>query len=160
MTRRARPGAPTAALSSALLAICALLFVGSAPGEAAAAESCCQITSIDTRAAVVTAQESATGRTFQFAVKDSLLLFTLKVGQPVSANFDTRQVSIGGGAACCTILSGSPAALPKTSRPRLSGGPPANAAASGPGVALPKISILAGPPARTVLRRETHWESR
>ncbi|PYM92433.1 MAG: hypothetical protein DME04_15440 [Candidatus Rokuibacteriota bacterium] len=158
MTRRARPGATTAALSSALLALCALLFVGSAPG-ATAAESCCRITSIDTGAAVVTAHESATGRAFQFAVKDSLLLFTLKVGQPVSANFDSKQVSIGG-AVCCTILSASSSALPKTSRPGLSGGPPANAAAGGPGVALPKISILAGPPARTVLRRETHWESR
>src|SRR6266436_8835509 len=99
MARRVRPGAPTAAISTALLALCALVLAVSAPG-AAAAESCCQITSIDTRAAVVTAQESATGRTFQFAVKDSLLLFTLKVGQPVSANFDSRQVSIGGGAAC------------------------------------------------------------
>src|SRR5882672_8076301 len=158
MARRARTGAPPAALSAALLALGALLLAGS--GAGAAAESRCEITSIDTRGAVVTAQESATGRTFQFAVKDSLLLFTLKVGQAVSANFDTRQVSISGGAACCTILSVSPPALPKAPRPGLSGGPPANAVASGSGVALPKISILAGPPARTVLRRETHWESR
>ena len=68
-------------------------------------EPCCSITSINAATGVVTAQEKATGRSFQFQVSNSALLKSLKAGQPVWANFSTQKVSVDGAQPCCSIVS-------------------------------------------------------
>lgn len=90
------------------LSIGALSLVSAA--ESRAATPCCAIVEIGA-AGVVTAREAATGRTLEFRVADRRLLSSLKVGQPVHADFTTMQVSVepDGGAPCCAIASVSPA---------------------------------------------------
>jgi hypothetical protein len=58
----------------------------------------------------ITAQETKGARTFQFQVADPALRRGLRVGSPVYANFDTRQVSLDGKKPCCKILNISTAA--------------------------------------------------
>src|SRR5207237_8426000 len=77
-------------LGALLLAVLAL-----AP-RAEAADPCCAITAINAHTGVVTAKETATGRTFEFHVPDAKLLSSLKVGQGVFANFTSKQVSHDG----------------------------------------------------------------
>jgi len=90
------------------LSIGALLLVAAA--ESRAAEGCCAIVEIGA-SGVVTARETATGRTLAFQVADRRLLSTLKIGQSVHADFTTMQVSVEPDAAqpCCAIVSASPA---------------------------------------------------
>lgn len=86
--------------------------------ESRALEPCCGIVGIGA-SGVVTARETATGRTFEFQVADRRLLGTLKVGQPVHADFKTMRVSVqpDGIEPCCSIRSTSPAATaPPTGR--------------------------------------------
>ena len=54
----------------------------------------------------MTGYEKATGRKFQFKVIDTKLLFGLRVGQPVYANFKTMRVSVrsDGSPPCCPIV--------------------------------------------------------
>ena len=61
---------------------------------AQAGAPCCNITAIDARAGVVTAKDTATGRTAQLKVSDAKLLGSLKVGQAVNANFTTGSVTV------------------------------------------------------------------
>ena len=75
--------------------------------HAPAAAPCCAITAIDAGTATVNAKETTTGRTFSFKVTNANLLRSLKMGQPVYANFATRQASIDGIAPCCNIISTS-----------------------------------------------------
>ena len=89
------------------LTLAVLLVAGiflSAP-QARAASACCGITNIDVKTQLVTAKETVTGRTFTFKVSDAKLLNSLKVGQGVYANFATKQVSIDGKTACCSMVS-------------------------------------------------------
>ncbi len=62
------------------------------------------ITGIDASGRV-TAKDNTTGKTFQFQVKDSSLLNSLRLGQSVSADFNTSQVTISGAGPCCEITS-------------------------------------------------------
>jgi Cu/Ag efflux protein CusF len=68
---------------------------------------CCSISAIHTASGIVTGYEKATGRKFQFKVMDTKLLYGLRVGQPVYANFKTMRVSVrsDGSPPCCPILS-------------------------------------------------------
>jgi hypothetical protein len=79
--------------------------------ESRAVTPCCAIIEIGT-SGHVTARDMTTSRTLEFRVADRWLLSSLKVGQPVHADFTTMQVSVqpDGGAPCCAILSASPAA--------------------------------------------------
>ncbi len=70
---------------------------------------CCAINAINTNTGMVTATESATGKTFQFKVAQPALLNTLKVGQRVYANFGAGQVSVVDGSPCCSIVNASAA---------------------------------------------------
>src|SRR5687767_430932 len=92
------------------LSIGALSLVSAA--ESRAGEPCCSIVEIGA-SGVVTAREAATRRTFEFQV-DRRLLSTLKVGQPVHADFTTMRVSVqpDGSEPCCSIVSASPTAAP------------------------------------------------
>ena len=71
-------------------------------------EPCCNITSI-AAGGLVTAQEHATGKIFQFQAKDQALMKSLRVGQNVYADFGTQQVSVDGATPCCGIVSGTSA---------------------------------------------------
>jgi Cu/Ag efflux protein CusF len=91
---------------------CGMVSVGIAPAAMQIGSSvkpaapCCGITGIDLSAGVVTARETATGKTFQFKVENAALLKSLKAGQGVYANFGTHQVSVDGITPCCGIVSG------------------------------------------------------
>jgi hypothetical protein len=96
----------------AALSIAALLL-GFTP-ESRAATPCCAIVGIQP-SGVVTARETATGRTFEFRVDDRRLLATLKPAQPVHADFTTMRVSVrpDGLEPCCSVVSAAPkAAVP------------------------------------------------
>ncbi len=168
--------AVAATFRPALLALFAL-FVSGFLWPAVAAEPCCQITSIDTSGGTVTAKESASQRTFQFTVKDRLLLSRLKVGQRIYANFNSKQVSVDGRVFCCPIVTISaaapqPAPRPTTApstpsasppRPAPGGPPPAGQPATGaapPVITLPKAFIATGPVRRSAPQRSAQWESR
>ena len=65
-------------------------------------QPCCDITRIDKRTGVVTAIDKTTGHSFQFTASPSVQQ-GLKVGQPVYANFKSKQVSLNNGDVCCPI---------------------------------------------------------
>lgn len=75
----------------------------SAPAPAGTA--CCAITGLYAKGGTVSARATATGQAFSFAVTDRGLFDSLKVGQPVYANFKTGQVSLDGRTACCAIVN-------------------------------------------------------
>lgn len=81
--------------------IVTISLAGTAPAP------CCSISAIHTASGIVTGYEKATGRKFQFKVIDTKLLFGLRVGQPVYANFKTMRVSVrsDGSTPCCPIVS-------------------------------------------------------
>ena len=79
-----------------------LVFVAT---EALAVEPCCNVTGVDYRTGMVTAQNTATGQTFQFKVSNASLLKTLRVGQGVYGDFATKQVSVGGAEPCCNMVN-------------------------------------------------------
>ena len=89
---------------------------------------CCSIVSI-ARSGMVTAKETATGKTFQFQANDQALAKTLRVGQKVYADFGTQQVAVAEGSPCCGIVSaaGGPTGtvqLPSARMPTIYGGEP------------------------------------
>jgi hypothetical protein len=86
----------------------ALFWLAGAP-TASAASPCCGVTSI-AKSGEITAKETNGARTFQFQVADPALRSRLRVGAPVYANFDTKQVSLDGKKPCCTMLKISTAA--------------------------------------------------
>jgi len=87
-----------------------------------ASEPCCGITTI--AGSLVTATETATGKTFQFQVNAPALAKSLRVGQQIYADFGTQQVSVDGGAPYKKIVAATGGAT---------GGAPL------PGVKLPTI---------------------
>lgn len=68
--------------------------------------ACCAIVRIDVTRRIVTAREGATGFTFRFDARSRRVLETLKVGQPVWADFANRTVRLKAAdtRACCAIL--------------------------------------------------------
>lgn len=66
-------------------------------------EPCCNIIAINVAQATAVARDKA-GKSFQFQVKDRALLKSLRVGQAVSADFATGQVTVSGIAPCCAIV--------------------------------------------------------
>jgi hypothetical protein len=87
----------------------ALFWFAGVPTASAADPACCAVTSI-AKSGEITAKETKGARTSQFQVADPALRSRLRVGAPVYANFDTRQVSLDGKKSCCTILKISTAA--------------------------------------------------
>ena len=93
-----------------LFLVCALHCVNAqtttvgqkARGAVNPANPCCEITSIDASGRV-TAQDKATGKSFQFQVNDSGLLNSLHLGQAVSADYAANQVAVAPGIPCCQI---------------------------------------------------------
>lgn len=118
---------------TASIAIVILCVTGNV---AFAATPCCAVTEIGARG-LVTAKENNGERSFQFQVSDALLLRRLRVGAPVYANFETRQVSLDGVKACCEILAILPGPKPVASSGVSSSTP------------VPTASTLAFPPVAT-----------
>lgn len=76
---------------------------------ALATPACCSIVRIEAAALVVTARETATGYTFRFNVKKRRVLATLKIGQPVWADFVAKTVKLkADSTACCAIVETPP----------------------------------------------------
>ena len=71
-----------------------LLLVLAAGVPAADPVNKARITAIDAKTGVVAANETATGRAFQFQVRDAALLKSLKVGRMVSADFKAMTVTL------------------------------------------------------------------
>jgi len=88
------------------------------PAVPSVAPACCAIVRIETAKSLVTARETATGFTFRFAVKSRRLLGTLKIGQPVWADFAAKTVKLKATDAspCCAIVE-----TPSTLDPDFSG---------------------------------------
>src|SRR5947209_2619837 len=85
-----------AVLALATLAMAQRASQRSTPASAPTpGKPCCDITSINLRAGVATAQVNATGQTFQFKAPASVLN-SLHVGQGIYANIHTNQVSVDG----------------------------------------------------------------
>jgi hypothetical protein len=66
----------------------------SAPPEVSAATPCCSITAIDTKTGIVTAKNTATGETIEFRLGDAAQTKSIKIGDPVSADSQTREVTV------------------------------------------------------------------
>ena len=177
MAKPTRPGAAVAATFRPVLLALFALFLSGFLRPAVAGEPCCQVTSIDTSGGAVTAKESTSQRTFQFTVKDRLLLSGLKVGQRIYANFNTKQVSVDGRVFCCPIVKISAAApqpahgptvAPSTpsaspTRPAPGGPPSAGQPASGAApqtITFPKVFTATRPVRKTTPQPSAHWESR
>lgn len=79
------------------------------------ATPCCPITSIDAATGAVTAQVTVSGQSFQFTIRDAVLLHSLKIGQGVFANFKTGEVSVDDKTPCGTIVRIGPAKGPLAS---------------------------------------------
>ncbi|MEW5915578.1 MAG: hypothetical protein AB1762_04200 [Gemmatimonadota bacterium] len=71
---------------------------------------CCAVVRVEAEKSLVTARETATGFTFRFSVKNRRLLGTLKIGQPVWANFTDKTVKLKAtdGTPCCAIIETPP----------------------------------------------------
>jgi len=69
--------------------------------------ACCVIVRIDSQRVVVTARETATGFTFRFEPKTRRGLSSLKLGQPVWADFarNTVKLKARDTTACCAIIA-------------------------------------------------------
>ncbi len=80
------------------------------------APACCAITQIDAAARLAQAEVNLSKTQFAFSVPASIAVQSLSVGQPVWANFTTKQVSLNGRDVCCQIVgaAGAPekAAVP------------------------------------------------
>jgi hypothetical protein len=62
--------------------------------EVSAATPCCNITAIDTKTGIVTAKDTATGETIKFRLGDAAQVKNIKIGDPVSADSQTREVTV------------------------------------------------------------------
>ncbi len=66
----------------------------SVPPEAGAAAPCCSITAIDTKTGIVSAKDTATGETIEFRLVDAAQIRNIKIGDQVSTDSNTREVSV------------------------------------------------------------------
>lgn len=66
----------------------------SVPSEASAATPCCSITAIDTKTGIVSAKDTATGETIEFRLVDAAQIRNIKIGDQVSTDSNTREVSV------------------------------------------------------------------
>ena len=91
MKRRKMP--PWVLVSGLALIIGASIAV-SVPPEVFAGTPCCSITTIDMKTGVVAAKNTATGETFEFRLGDASQIRNIKIGDPVSTDSQTREVTV------------------------------------------------------------------
>jgi hypothetical protein len=66
---------------------------------------CCVITMVEPNSVTATGRETSSGRNFQFRPVDRAVMNSLKVGQPIYADFKSKTVSIEWGKPCCQIIT-------------------------------------------------------
>ena len=140
-------------------AVCAATLMISAPAVWAA-EPASIVVSVDTRSGVVTAQDKATQRRFEFKVENAILLRRIQPGQAVTADFAAGKVTVEGIAGQYNIVAaaaGVAAAQPSPvdaapAQPALA--PPQRATAGAIGAATPPLT-QAPPPAQGLPRPPT-----
>jgi hypothetical protein len=71
----------------------ALIAVSLPPGVSAGTP-CCSITAIDMKTGIVTAKNTATGGTFKFRLGNAAQIRNIKIGDQVSTDFQTREVTV------------------------------------------------------------------
>ena len=64
------------------------------PPEVSAGTPCCSITAIDKKSGIVTAKNTATGETFKFKLGDAAQIRSIKIGDQVSTDSQTREVTV------------------------------------------------------------------
>ena len=64
------------------------------PPEVSAGTPCCSITAVDKKTGIVTAKNTETGESFKFRLGDTAQVGKIKTGDMVSADFQTRQVTV------------------------------------------------------------------
>jgi hypothetical protein len=75
-----------------------------------ATPACCLVVRVDANDGALTARETATGFTFRVVVKDRRRLASVKVGNPVWADFATKTVKLKANDVepCCNIVETPP----------------------------------------------------
>lgn len=81
-------------LASGLALIIGASIAVSVPPEVFAGTPCCSITTIDVKTGIVTAKDTATGETIEFRLGDSTKIRNIKIGDPVSTDSQTREVTV------------------------------------------------------------------
>lgn len=66
----------------------------SVPPGVIAGTPCCSITSVDRKTGIVTAMNTATGETFEIRLRDAAQVGNIKIGDQVSTDVRTRQVTV------------------------------------------------------------------
>ena len=66
----------------------------SVPPDVIAGTPCCSITAVDRKTGIVTAKNTETGESFKFRLGDAAQVGKIKTGDKVSADFQTRQVTV------------------------------------------------------------------
>jgi hypothetical protein len=66
----------------------------SVPPEVSAGTPCCSITTVDRKTGIVTAKNNATGETFEFRLRDAAQVGNIRIGDQVSTDVRTRQVTV------------------------------------------------------------------
>ena len=66
----------------------------SVPPETSAGTPCCSVTAVDGKTGIVTAKNTATGETFKIRLGDAAQIGNIKIGDQVSTDFQTRQVTV------------------------------------------------------------------
>jgi hypothetical protein len=66
----------------------------SVPPEVSAGTPCCSITAIDRKTGIVTAKNAATGKTIEFRLGNAAQIGNIKIGDQVSTDFQTREVTV------------------------------------------------------------------
>jgi hypothetical protein len=66
----------------------------SLPPEVSAGTPCCSITTIDMKTGIVTAKNTATGETFEFKLGNAAQIRNIKIGDQVSTDSQTREVTV------------------------------------------------------------------
>ena len=81
-------------LASGLALIIGASIAVSVPPEVFAGTPCCSITAIDMKTGIVTAKNTTTGGTFEFRLGNAAQIGNIKIGDPVSTDFQTREVTV------------------------------------------------------------------
>jgi hypothetical protein len=66
----------------------------SVPPDVSAGSPCCSITTIDMKTGIVTAKNTATGGTFEFRLGNAAQIRNIRIGDQVSTDFQTREVTV------------------------------------------------------------------
>jgi hypothetical protein len=66
----------------------------SVPPDVSAGTPCCSVTTVDRKTGIVTAKKTATGETIKFRLLEAAQIGNIKIGDQVSTDLQTRQVTV------------------------------------------------------------------